>query len=88
MVTSAAVLLIPLLVDCKCSMFDFNVCRSVRSLSQTFCVVARSQDHLVLIDIDMLSGCDCGGGEALQCNGVVSQWEEFRTFVLNFQKFV
>ena len=46
-----------------------------------YCVVARSQDHLVLIDIDMLSGCDCGGREALQCNGVVSQWEEFRTFV-------
>ena len=81
MVTSAAVLLIPLLVDCKCSMFDFDGCRSVRSLSQTFCVVARSQDHLVLIEIDVLSGCDCGGRE-LQCNGIVSQWEEFRSLHL------
>ena len=43
--TSAVVLLIPLLVDCK---FHIRLwCRSVRSLSQPFCVAARPRDQTV-----------------------------------------
>ena len=81
MVTFAAVHLIPFLVESK-----FRVWLRWRSVrSQTFSAVASPQVQSVLIpDINTSSSCD-RGQEALQFNGVVFQWEQFRRFVWNFQ---
>lgn len=66
-------------------MFDFDV----RSLSQTYRVDAISMEQSVLPDIDMSSSCDYGGREALQCNGLVFQWEQFLPYIcFKFSKFV